>query len=80
MRAAQIPNFEKLSDLERIALAEEILGSLRAPEALPSPVAHAVELDRRWAAYQANPAIAVSKAEFGSRVASGVSRVRARCP
>ena len=68
MRAAEIPNFDQLSDTERLALAEEILGSLQQPEALPPPAAHRAELDRRWAAYQANPGIALSKEQFRAQV------------
>jgi putative addiction module component (TIGR02574 family) len=70
MRATEIPNFEQLSDQERVALADEILGSLRQPETLPPPVAHRVELDRRWAAYEANPGIALSSQQFRAQVAA----------
>lgn len=68
MRTAEIPNFERMSDTERLALAEEILGSLQHPESLPPPAAHRVELDRRWAAYQANPGIALTKEQFRAQV------------
>lgn len=64
MHATEIPNFEKLTDLQRVALAEEILGSLRAPEALPLPVAHGLELDRRWNAYMQNPTNVLTKEQF----------------
>ena len=64
MRTAEIPNFEQMSDAERLALAEEILGTLKQPESLPPPAAHRIELDRRWAAYQVNPGIALSKEQF----------------
>jgi putative addiction module component (TIGR02574 family) len=70
MRATEIPNFESMSDSERLALAEEILGSLKLPERLPPPAAHRVELDRRWAAYEANPGIALSKEQFRAQVAA----------
>jgi putative addiction module component (TIGR02574 family) len=70
MRALEIPHFERLSDVERVALAEDILSSLRDAESLPSPIAHHVELDRRWAAFQANPALALSKEQFHKRVAT----------
>ena len=70
MRATEIPNFDQLSDLERVALADEILGSLKQPDALPPPLAHRAELDRRWAAYQANPSIALSREEFRAQVAA----------
>src|SRR5665213_3444923 len=60
MRASEIPNFEQLSDKERVALADEILGSLKNPGALPLPLAHRAELDRRWAAYKANPGVALT--------------------
>jgi hypothetical protein len=34
MRTTEIPNFDQLSDQERVALADEILGSLKHPDAL----------------------------------------------
>ena len=69
MHATEIPNFDRLSDLERVALADEILGSLKHPDALPPPLAHKAELDRRWAAYEANPGIALSREQFRAEVA-----------
>jgi len=48
MHATEIPNFEALTDMERIALAEELIASVRAPDSLPVPLAHHVELNRRW--------------------------------
>ena len=33
-------------------------------QALPQPVPHRAELDRRWAAYEANPGIAISRERF----------------
>jgi len=70
VRTAEIPNFDRLSDQERVALADEILGSLRNPDALPPPLAHRAELDRRWAAYEANPGIALSREQFRAQVAA----------
>jgi putative addiction module component (TIGR02574 family) len=70
MRATEIPNFDLLSDQERVALADEILGSLKHPDSLPPPLAHRAELDRRWAAYEANPGIAISREEFRAQVAA----------
>ena len=70
MRTTEIPNFARLTDMERIALAEKILGSIRQPESLPSPIVHRRELERRWAAYKANPAIARSKNQFRAEVAA----------
>ena len=67
MHAMEIPNFDRLTDLERLALAEEILGSLRAPEALPAPLAHRIEVERRWAAFEADPSSALSKEQFRAR-------------
>jgi len=69
MRTTEIPNFDQLSDQERVALADEILGSLRHPDALPPPLAHRAELDRRWAAYEANSGIALSREQFRAQVA-----------
>jgi len=70
MRATEIPNFDQLSDEERVALADEILGSLRHSDTLPAPLAHRVELDRRWAGYEANPGIALSREQFRAQVAA----------
>jgi putative addiction module component (TIGR02574 family) len=69
VRITEIPNFDKLSDQDRIALADEILGSLRHPDALPPPLALRAELDRRWAAYEANPCIALNREQFRAQVA-----------
>ena len=70
MRATEIPNFDQLSDLERLMLAEEILGSLRAPEALPAPLAHRLELDRRWTMHESDPANVLTKEEFRAKIAT----------
>jgi putative addiction module component (TIGR02574 family) len=64
MSVMDIPNFEQLTDLERLALAEELVASIRNPEALPVPVAHQLELERRWAEYERNPAAALSQEQF----------------
>jgi putative addiction module component (TIGR02574 family) len=51
-------------------LADEILGSLRSPELLPPALAQRTELDRRWTAFEADPASALTKEQFRTRVAS----------
>ncbi|PYI99915.1 MAG: hypothetical protein DME25_21845 [Verrucomicrobia bacterium] len=68
MRAAEIPNFEQLSDLERLELAEELAGSIRNPEALPAPIAHRLECEQRWAEYERDPSIALSEEQFWAKV------------
>ena len=68
MRATEIPNFQQLTDLERVALAEELIASVRNPEALPTPVGHRIELEHRWRAYEENPSIALSAEDFWSYV------------
>lgn len=68
MRAQDIPNFEQLSDLDRLELAEELLASVRHPEALPAPLAHRLELEKRWAEYERNPDIALSQQQFWAQV------------
>ena len=68
IHAAEIPNFDQLSDFDRVALAEEILTSVRDPEALLAPLAHRLELDRRWAAYQSDPSIALTLETFWAEV------------
>ena len=70
MRAPEIPNVDQLSDLELLLLAEEILGSLRAPETLPAPLAHRLELDRRWTMHEADPANVLSKDQFRAKIAA----------
>jgi putative addiction module component (TIGR02574 family) len=68
MSVTDIPNFEQLTDLERLELAEELVASVRHPEALPSPVAHRLEVERRWAEYTQNPAIGLSEEQFWAKV------------
>jgi putative addiction module component (TIGR02574 family) len=68
MQVTDIPNFEQLTDLERLKLAEELLASIRRPEELPTPVAHRIELERRWKEYEANPNIALTEDEFWAKV------------
>ena len=68
MRVTDIPNFEQLIDLDRLELAEELIASVRHPETLPAPVAHRLELARRWAEYERNPAIGLSQDEFWAKV------------
>jgi putative addiction module component (TIGR02574 family) len=68
MSVKDIPNFEQLTDLERLGLAEELAASVRNPEALPAPVAHRLELERRWADYERNPSAALSQEQFWTRV------------
>jgi putative addiction module component (TIGR02574 family) len=68
MNVKDIPNFDQLTDLERLELAEEMVASLRNPEALPAPVAHRLELERRWAEYERNPSLALSQQQFWTKV------------
>ena len=70
IHVSDIPNFDQLSDLDRLALAEEIFAAIRDPDSLPSPIAHRVELDRRWASYQVDPSIALTKEQFRKQAAS----------
>jgi len=67
MSVTDIPNFEEMSDLERLRLAEQIIASIRDPDALPEPVAHRLELERRWAEYEREPDIALSEDQFGKK-------------
>jgi putative addiction module component (TIGR02574 family) len=68
VRATEIPNFDQLTDLERVRLAEDLLASVRNPNALPLPISHRIELERRWAAFEQNPKIALSSDQFWSWV------------
>jgi putative addiction module component (TIGR02574 family) len=70
MRATDIPDFEGLTDLGRLQLAEELIASIRDPDALPVPVAHRRELERRWAEYEKNPASVLSENDFWAQVQS----------
>jgi putative addiction module component (TIGR02574 family) len=68
MQLKDIPNFENLTDLERLGLAEELIASVKKPDGLPAPVAHRIELERRWAEYERNPAAALSTEQFWAQV------------
>ncbi len=68
MSVTDIPNFEQLTDLERLELAEELIASIRNPEALPEPLAHRLELERRWAQYERDPTIGLSEDQFWNKV------------
>jgi putative addiction module component (TIGR02574 family) len=70
MSVTDIPNFDQMTDLERLQLAEELMASIRNPDALPEPVAHRLELERRWAEYEADPGIALSEDQFWTSVRS----------
>ncbi|MGO8697160.1 MAG: addiction module protein [Limisphaerales bacterium] len=67
MSVTDIPNFEQLSDLERLALAEELFASVRDREALPAPLAHRLELQRRWAEYERDSSAVLSQEQFWTR-------------
>jgi putative addiction module component (TIGR02574 family) len=67
---ADFPNFDQLTDLQKLELAEELVASIRNPEALPAPLAHRIELERRWAEYEKNPAIGLSQEQFWSEVSA----------
>jgi putative addiction module component (TIGR02574 family) len=68
MSVKDIPNFDRLTDLERLQLAEEVAASVRNPEALPVPVIHRLELEKRWAEYERNPSAALSQEQFWKEV------------
>lgn len=68
MKVGDIPKFEDLNDLERLALAEDILGSLRSPEALPAPSWHGEELARRWSGFVEGRTRLLTRDEFRSEV------------
>jgi putative addiction module component (TIGR02574 family) len=63
-----IPNFESMTDLERLQLAEELIASIRNPDVLPEPVANRLELERRWAEYERDPSTALSEEQFWNSV------------
>ena len=68
MNVKDIPNFEQLTDLERLELADQLAASVRNPESLPPPIAHRLELERRWAEYERNPSAALSSEQFWAKV------------
>ena len=67
MRVTNIPNFEQLTDLERLESAEALAASIRNPEALPAPLAHRLELEKRWSHYERDPSVALSPGRGGQR-------------
>jgi putative addiction module component (TIGR02574 family) len=75
MSVKDIPNFEQLTDLERLGLAEELVASIRNPEGLPAPMAHRLELEKRWLNYEGDPSAALSQSQFWTEVQS----LKARC-
>jgi putative addiction module component (TIGR02574 family) len=68
MSVKDIPNFDQLTDLERLELAEALTASIRNPDALPAPVAHRLELEKRWFQYEQNPSAALSPDQFWTQV------------
>jgi putative addiction module component (TIGR02574 family) len=60
-----------------LALAEELVNSIRNPEALPAQVAHRLELERRWADYERNPATALSQEQFWAKALPEANSERA---
>jgi len=67
-RTTQIPHFEQMTALERLEVAEELIGSVRRPEALPPPIAQRLELERRGAEYERNPAVGLAQEQFWAKV------------
>ena len=68
MHATDIPNFEMLTDTERVTLADELLASVRVPDLLPPTVAHQLELERRWAAFAKDPSRGQTTEQFWASV------------
>lgn len=68
MSVKDIPNFDRLTDLERLELADQLAASVRGPDALPTPVAHRLELERRWSEFEQNPAIGLTQEQFWKQV------------
>jgi putative addiction module component (TIGR02574 family) len=71
MRATDIPNFENLTDVERLQLAEDLIASVRNPEIFPPDLHHRLELERRWAEFQRDPSSALSEEQFWTQVRAG---------
>jgi putative addiction module component (TIGR02574 family) len=67
MSVKEIPNFERMTDLERLQLAEDLIASIRDPDALPEPLAHRLELERRWLEFEREPGTALSEDQFWNR-------------
>jgi len=69
MTAIPLDQILKLSVEDRLQLAEEIWDSIRAnPDVLPLTDAQRTELDRRRAAYKADPSSTVDLDEAVSRL------------
>ena len=71
MSVTDIPNFEQLTDLERLELAEELLASIRDRDLRPPPVAHRLELERRWSEYGADQSSGLSEEQFWTAIPRG---------
>ena len=80
MSVKDIPNFDQLTDLERLELADALAASIRHPEALPAPLAHRLELEKRWLHYERNPSAALSQEQFWSEVAATAAGDETRTP
>jgi putative addiction module component (TIGR02574 family) len=68
MNVKDIPNFEQLTDLERLDLADQLTASVRNPASLPPPVAHRLELERRWAEFERDSSAVLSQEQFWENV------------
>ena len=51
-----------------VAQTDKIHGFLKHQDAIPAPLTHRTELDRRWSVYQANPGIALSREQFRAQI------------
>jgi len=66
MSVKDIPNFDQLTDLERLELADALAASIRHPEALPAPSA-ALSQEQFWSE------VAVTAAGDETRTPPGVA-------
>jgi hypothetical protein len=67
MRLEEIPNFEQMTDIQRLELAEDLLASVNL-EKLPPPVSHRLELENRWREFERDPGIGLTENEFWARI------------
>jgi putative addiction module component (TIGR02574 family) len=67
MRLEEIPNFKRMTDIERLELAEDLLASVDL-EKLPSPLSHRLELENRWREFERDPGIGLTENEFWAKV------------
>jgi hypothetical protein len=58
----------------RKAQTDKIHVFLMHQNAIPAPLTHWMELDRRWSGYESTPGIALSREQFCAQITAGKKR------